>query len=444
MSILDELFGPSQSYQGQTFSNLPPPVGPQGSGGQSNIPLALQVNMGANTQSQGLGPTPTTPLPDVSAPTNVDGVDVTVPAGKSQTYQAPSQNYNNSGDVQAVQQANAADKPPPGGYGKSAGLYGLLPQGLQHGTLRDVLGHLGDAFLVSTRRDPIYQPRQNSLAEGNAMAGAAQNPEAAISRVGALGIPGSPNNPGSVEQAEAQQQNQNNLQLHRDELQRQDIYRQAMIQNQQATQQARLDNSVNTIRGTAGGIVQPATNAQDYAKRYAQVDSMVKRIDPNANPTTAYGFPNPADWQPGDTSSAGMTGNNIQTSTDRGLARQQSNVNNIRSSAARISAASQFAAKPNLTEFQESVAAKVAEGTANAAEQQLFNKWVNIPKKATLANPGSNPQSGNNGGGGVLAPGALHNGYYVMTPQQAQTASQVQGNKGTKYYGMDGVLRTFH
>src|ERR1700761_322281 len=107
-----------------------------------------------------------------------------------QTPTPVAMNYDNSAQVAALRQAVQNDYAPPGGYNsKDSGLYGLLPQGLQHGTLRSILGHLGDAFLVGTGHQAIYQPRADRLAEGNAMAGYDQNPEAAIQRLAATGAP---------------------------------------------------------------------------------------------------------------------------------------------------------------------------------------------------------------------------------------------------------------
>ena len=52
------------------------------------------------------------------------------------------------------------------------------------GTLRDVLGLVGDAFLVQGGRDPYYAPRRRQEQISDAWAGATENPYAAAERVG--------------------------------------------------------------------------------------------------------------------------------------------------------------------------------------------------------------------------------------------------------------------
>lgn len=51
------------------------------------------------------------------------------------------------------------------------------------GTLRDVLGILGDSLLVGNDRDRIYQPRRDSERRQDALSGFSQNPMAAIERL---------------------------------------------------------------------------------------------------------------------------------------------------------------------------------------------------------------------------------------------------------------------
>jgi hypothetical protein len=54
------------------------------------------------------------------------------------------------------------------------------------GTLRNVLGVLGDAFLVQGGRDPMYAPQRQMEREGDAMAGISQAPRAAVERMTAV------------------------------------------------------------------------------------------------------------------------------------------------------------------------------------------------------------------------------------------------------------------
>lgn len=51
------------------------------------------------------------------------------------------------------------------------------------GTLRDVLGLVGDAFLVQGGRNPMYQPKRQQERESDAIQGYAQDPVAALERL---------------------------------------------------------------------------------------------------------------------------------------------------------------------------------------------------------------------------------------------------------------------
>lgn len=64
---------------------------------------------------------------------------------------------------------------------KRAGMFGMK------GTLRDVLGTLGDAFLVQGGAKPVYAPRKEQEREMDAMAGFSANPLAAVERLVAAG-----------------------------------------------------------------------------------------------------------------------------------------------------------------------------------------------------------------------------------------------------------------
>lgn len=55
------------------------------------------------------------------------------------------------------------------------------------GTLRDILGTIGDAFLVQGGGKAVYQPRREQEKQGDAMLGFSENPMQAIERLAALG-----------------------------------------------------------------------------------------------------------------------------------------------------------------------------------------------------------------------------------------------------------------
>ncbi len=56
------------------------------------------------------------------------------------------------------------------------------------GTLRDILGTVGDAFLMQGGRDPIYSAVRRNEKMADAMAGFSQNPQAAMERLAAGGF----------------------------------------------------------------------------------------------------------------------------------------------------------------------------------------------------------------------------------------------------------------
>jgi hypothetical protein len=76
--------------------------------------------------------------------------------------------------VQDVQEANRQTAE----VSDRRGLFGMK------GTLRDVLGILGDAFLVQSGKAPMYAPRRRQEQISDAWAGASKDPMAAAERVG--------------------------------------------------------------------------------------------------------------------------------------------------------------------------------------------------------------------------------------------------------------------
>ena len=79
---------------------------------------------------------------------------------------------------QRIQEAPVQEQTP---YQQPKGMFGLK------GTVRDVIGTLGDAFLVYGGRDRIYGPQRNQERMGEATHGFEQDPEAAIARLQSLG-----------------------------------------------------------------------------------------------------------------------------------------------------------------------------------------------------------------------------------------------------------------
>lgn len=248
--------------------------------------------------------------------------------GVGQTAQPPGLNYNNSQQASAVQGALLGEPTPQGGSA-NPGIYGLLPQHLQHGTLRNILGALGDAFLVGGGGQAQYGPRMERQQIGEAMAGYnpddPQSVQAAIQRVAATG------SPGSVEVADQLQKNANDIALRKQVMEQNNWYRQSQIDS-------RGDQALQRMTPYIGGIAATAKDKPSYTSAYNRAESIAQRIGPNYH-ATDFGLVDPDEWTPGATATAGMTANNVQVSADKGQQRQTSMRNTDVNAASRIQAA---------------------------------------------------------------------------------------------------------
>lgn len=322
-----------------------------------------------------------------------------VSQGTAQTAQPPGVNYNNSMDASALSGALGGEPALRGGSA-NPGVYGLLPQSLQHGTLRNMLGALGDAFLVGTGHQAQYGPRMQRQEIGQAMAG--YNPEdpqsvqAAIQRIAATGASG------STEMADQMQKNYNDVQLRKQVMQQNQNYHQQTIQ-------ARNDNLFNRMNSVAQADLAQATSPTDYQARLGRWDQRVKAIDPSTDATTQFGVP--SDYTPGAVgSTSGMTNQQITQSNDRAAQRAQSGRNtdvnaNSRIGAARISSGSRnyatdsSANKPTSSTILQSLIDKknlADQGKGpqlTSAEQATFNHMTQTSRKGATLPPGLTPSS---------------------------------------------------
>jgi hypothetical protein len=339
----------------------------------------------------------------------------------SQTDQSPQGaglNYNNSDAVRALTQAERGDAPQ-SINGGNPGLYGLLPQNLQHGTLRNVLGALGDAMLVGAGRQPSYADSMGRQQVGNAMAGVDYNDPASVSaamqRVAATGAPG------SIGYADSMQKNYNDVQLKMAQQQSLNAYRDSMVdaktqtvRDQQAMYANRFQPQIGGILNSGGGTKDAAT----YGRKWDSLVGLAKQIGgPNADPSSVFGLPAKEVWQPGMTDGWGMTANNDQMSQDRSAQRAQSNTNNVRSTgagvqeagiragasiqSAKINAASHPQSEAGLDSYLASriTAANSGGPPLTAGEISLVNKRFTPGRtqRPLLISP--------TGGGGTTAPG---------------------------------------
>lgn len=352
--------------------------------------------------------------------------------------------YDNSSAISAIHKVLGANKPQ--GGSDNPGIYGILPEGLQHGTLRNVLGALGDAFLVGSGRDRQYAPRMQRQEIGDAMAGFdPNNPDqamAAIQRVAATGAPG------AAEMADKLQTSYDSF-----------LARQAQMKYMAEYHQQGIDSRNQSIfqRGSpvAMGVASSAKDANDYAAKYALLDRRAKSIDPNTDAASAFGIPAPEDWQPGMFQGYGMTSNNQQVAADKSAQRNTSMRNTDVNAGARrdaatiganahVTAAGMSANKPTASTIVDSLLEKQNRGeTLTPAEQALWKKYTTVGGRGSRALPagltvggGTKPPAQNNGIPSSINPDTLP----VLTQDQAARLSHNHPGQKIYFKGTDGKV----
>lgn len=231
----------------------------------------------------------------------------------------PTRNPYTDDYIKAAQAAEVAQAQLPRVSGATdAGLYGLLPKGIRQGRFRDILGAIGDGMLIGSGGDPIYQPRAEQRRMGQALIGYGQDPTSAAERLAQTGSPDSIKTATelfkSIQTAETKEQAQAALAEYR-------------------TQQNRLrsDQVIQRMGSIVPGVLARATTPEAYLSAYDRLDQAVKRLNPEADPTSAWGLPHPNDWSPEMTAWIGTTGGQ-QIGADISRERiQQSDTNNVRS-----------------------------------------------------------------------------------------------------------------
>lgn len=147
------------------------------------------------------------------------------------------------GNRSYIEEARAAGENAP----KRKGMFGTK------GTLRDVLGVLGDAFLVQSGNDPMYAPARQREKMGDAMSGFTESPEAAMAAIERMA---------QVDPAAAQQMYQQ--------------FQQEMIRKQQA------ENAAANNQSLAG-----RRDAQNYSEGVEKFGQLMRAANPETYPTVA-------------------------------------------------------------------------------------------------------------------------------------------------------------
>lgn len=405
-------------------------------GGGGGAPQGVQMNSTPLDIPPVPNQTPTT-LSDITvSPTRQPPPASSAPppppqaGANTQAPQDSTLDYNNSQQVAAIH--SALDASPPQGGSDNPGIYGLLPKNLQHGTLRNVLGAIGDAFLVGDGGQATYGPRMARQAEGNAMAGYAQNPQAAIERLAATGAPDAMKNSDGLET------NLQNMKM-----------RQAIAAQTQSYHDAETNDrnarAFQTQIPYAANMVAQAKTPADYQRIYSLLSSKAQSLDPKSDATQAYNLPAPEDWTPESTANYGLTANNQLVSNDKAAQRQQSNINNVRTTdtsrrdtdvtaAAHIKGDTIMANKPSSTSAFDQAEADLADGKdLSPAQKAIINHQTALRGRpqagATQGNKVPITMAGNNNPVANVVNGQPQ----PVTPAQARTLP-----RGTHFLTSDG------
>jgi len=410
---------------GQTAGAIDPGQA-TGPGAQSSTPLSELIVQGKAGKAGGpLAPPPiTTGLPSATMMPSPQSPSIASAPADTSTPQGATPsgiNYNNSQQAQDVQSAVAGEPAPQGGMA-NPGLYGLLPQNLQHGTLRNVLGALGDAFLVSGGKAPQYEQHMQGQAEGNAMAGVdindPQSVQAAAQRIAATGYPG------AQEMADKLTQQGEQAALRKQYMEYNQSYREQMVGVRQAAQQAQAAAVADRYRPQVGGMLSGVKDAATYNTKYQSLAPLAKQLGgPDATPASVWSIPEPGAWTPELTDGYGQTAGQQLMSTDRGLQRGQSQTN------AEIAAGSRTRAA-GISAGAHVAGANIQAGATTQARVRELQPLIDSGK----ATPGQQQEwahytQTSHGGGRGLAPGLTPGGAHAPP---AAAVAMLHANPGLR------------
>ena len=398
----------------QQSQPAPAPQGPSTAGvtptSAGQVPASLAPIVAATQNSSAPPAAPASPVP-------TDEVQVT-----ARKPNPPPIQYNNSSDVRALQ--TAEDRAPPvQGGGDNPGLWGLLPQNVQHGTLRNVLGALGDAFLIHAGHAPMYEQRMQNKEIGQAMAGYANNPQAAIERVAGTGAPG------SIEMADKMEQNLQSLQIRKEIAEQNNQYRQSMIDSRN---QAIIERMAPYVAGWG----QSARTPQDYAAAYARADAAAKRVGPDFS-AQDFGYIDPSQWTPGAMSGVGATtGQQMRTAVSKDSIAERAHAAAV-AHGDRIRGQNISANRPTNAGMVQSAFDDVRTNGDNAdpTNAAIVNRYLHGTRGGRTALHPTTVGGANPGGAQPLPPTAIQ-AYKSGTPQQRAAAKAAWQKQGFNVSGL--------
>ncbi len=229
------------------------------------------------------------------------------------------------------------------------------------GTLRDVLGMLGDSFLLGTGRKSIYSPQRDEEKRGDALSGFTQDPMAAIERL---------TQAGGSEMAQK---------MFNDFIDNQTkaASAQSLIGNRDTQARTRDDANLSTFQNQAGRVW---AGTQDKAVARQRILSMAKARGINLGQLGLSD--NPTDEELGTLAAGDMTVNQQQN-----LPVAQQNANSREYSAHKASAP-RATPNPTSASIAAPILAKIAAGKPlTKGEQDVVDRTAPAPKKGGYALP---------------------------------------------------------
>lgn len=421
MDILQSLLQPGQ------MTNAMAPGQANGPGAQANFPLsellAQSTQREQPTQQASVAPVTVSPPASsaVSAPSadvaaaqaapSAQGVssgdtqlmggvpgDPTFDTGAAQTGQPPRLDYNNSQSVKAVN--NAVNSDIATSPNTNPGLYGVLPKGLQHGTLRNVLGALGDALMVSGGKAPTYADQLARQTAGNALAGMdISNPQsvaAAVQRLAATGVPGAADMADKIQQQAQQAALQKQIQEQNFQ------YRSGVLEDRKNYHdQETATRNAGRYQQMFPAFTADMSSAQsddDYRAKLSAWNQRIKMVDPDADATSAFGAP--LNYTPGFyTPYSGMSNTQIGQHEDKVRGQNMTQENSqgrdaaIAGSAQTHASAQRYSADRSATrptqqiEDQQYIAMKKAGIPTTAEQDQNFQSHNQISSRSRRPTP---------------------------------------------------------
>lgn len=351
------------------------------------------------------------------ANTEVEGIDVVARRRPPPPPPEPIRDPMTPEYIQAVEAANGAKLPRP--PGSSAGIWGLLPDKVRNSSLRDVLGAIGDGLLIREGADPIYRPRQEAQRIGQAMLGYGQDPQAAIERIAQTGAPD------SIKTAADLQANLQTVEARKAYNEANSDYRKEMIRQ-------RNDSSLQRMTPYISGVIGRAKTPEEYKNAYLRLETIAKRIDPEADPTTAWGLPTPDEWTPEMTESSGMTGGQMsRADISREAIAQRREAAQAASRDRRASIAARNKPQVTSASMVDGVRRRIEAGTASETDKQIWKRYMEgtSGKKGSGGSGGLHPKATGSGGARALPSSSL-DAYNKGTPAQKAAARKAWAAQG--------------